>query len=273
MQLLYPASLPTLKNERIYGYLDFIWIQGAFRIGAWALLLGSLAGLVVTAAEAIVLLMLGNSLGLFLCAFYSGIFSRYGSEQFVLSRPAFGNRGGIAQLLIWIPINFGWTAYCALIFGTSMNELLVILWPDVPELLATNPTIFAIVSIILPIYIAYKGPIWVKYFTWITCPLILGIIGGLMYYTLAIEGIEKIFAILPSQPYGDRLTSFMAVLEWSLGLGFAWAYYWGQYARLAKSESSAIHGPWWGWGQYWYLHPFSAPLVLFLQESIALQSG
>ncbi|MEG9195479.1 MAG: cytosine permease [Candidatus Methanoglobus sp.] len=245
------TALPALKNERIYGYLDFIWIQGAFGIGAWALLLGSLAGLTVSAAEAIVLLLVGNCLGLALCAFYSAIFSRYGSEQFVLSRAPFGNRGGILQLLIWIPINFGWIAYCALVFGESMIELLPILWPNVPEIFTTEfpgATLFAILSIILPIYVAYKGPVWIKYFTWITCPLILIIIGGLMYSVLLGVGTEKLFSLNPPAPYGTRVQSFMAVLEWSLGLGFAWAYYWGQYSRLAKSEVSAIHGPWWGWG-------------------------
>jgi cytosine/uracil/thiamine/allantoin permease len=37
-------------------------------------------------------------------------------------------------------------------------------------------------------------------------------------------------------------------IEWNAGLGFAWSFYYGQWSRIAKSETAAYHGPYWGWG-------------------------
>jgi NCS1 family nucleobase:cation symporter-1 len=40
----------------------------------------------------------------------------------------------------------------------------------------------------------------------------------------------------------------MSALEWNVGLGFSWLPYIGQWCRLVKSERTAIHGTFLGWG-------------------------
>jgi len=245
------GALPVLGKERIFGFVDYIWLQTAYGVASWAFLVGSLTGLVTPASEAIPLTLLGNSFGLFPCAFYAVIFARYGADQFLLTRAAFGNRGGNLQLAIWIPINYGWIAYAAFLFGQSARKLTPMFWPGIPAWLSEEvpgATIWAIIATAVAAFVTYKGPIWAKWFTRVTTPLMLVILGGLIYYIFAVEGIESVFARPAPEPYETRELSFMNALEWNLGLGFAWAYYWGQWSRLAKTESAALHGPWWGWG-------------------------
>lgn len=181
-----------------------------------AFLVGSLTGLVLPATEAITAAMLGEGLGLFAVAYYAVIFGRYGTDQFLLTRSAFGNRGGNLQLAIWIPINYGWIAYSAFLFGESTIKLTPILWPEIPKWLASEwpgATIWAIIATIIAMYVAYKGPIACKWFTRFTIPLMLVILGGIIYYIFAVEGIDRVFALQPVKAYETRELSWMNAFE------------------------------------------------------------
>ncbi|WP_309493514.1 cytosine permease [Candidatus Hecatella orcuttiae] len=245
------GALPVLAEDRVYGFVDYVWLQMAYGIASWAFLVGGLTGIVLPATEAITAAIAGEGLGLFASAFYAVIFGRYGADQFLLTRAAFGNRGGNLQLAIWIPINYGWIAYSAFLFGMSAIKLTPLIWPQVPSVLATvwpGATLWAVIATAIASYVAWKGPIACKWFTRVTSPLMLIVLGGLIYYIFAVEGIGAVFARQPVAAYETRHLSWMNAFEWNLGLGFAWCYYWGQWSRLAKTESAALHGPWWGWG-------------------------
>ncbi len=78
---------------------------------------------------------------------------------------------------------------------------------------------------------------------------------ALILYLLLHEGLDKIFSAKPAAPIvieGDEALSnrwnLASAFEINMGLGLSWAYFYGQFTRLAKSESIGYHGCMWGWG-------------------------
>ncbi|MDJ0269224.1 MAG: hypothetical protein NXY59_01490 [Aigarchaeota archaeon] len=63
-----------------------------------------------------------------------------------------------------------------------------------------------------------------------------------------VHGVEKTFAAPPPEPFEDPRWSIASAIEWNVGLGFSWAFWYGQWTRLAKTERTAYHGTLWGWG-------------------------
>jgi purine-cytosine permease-like protein len=243
-----------MRDDRVYGFLDYIGIQTAFGFGAWAFLVGSVTGLTVGAFDSIATALLGNALGLYPGALYAILFARYGVDQFMLSDAPWGHRGSKFQVFaIFVPVNLGWMAYAAFLMGQSYRRLLPMLWGNAPAFLTTEwpgATIFAAGAIVIGTYIAYRGPVWLKWFTRFTVPLMLVIVLWFMYVIVGEVGISNLFSIAPADGglYDSYRLSWMNALEFNMALGFAWAYYWGGYSRLAKTENAAHHGPWWGWG-------------------------
>lgn len=257
-EVLY-GGLPVLGDDRIYRLFDYILLQAAYGIASWAFLVGSLTGLVVGAFDSTATALFGNAIGLYPAAFYAILFGRYGVDQFLLTRSAWGNRGGNWQLYLWIPINWGWMAYSAFLMGQSFRRILPVVWESAPQFLTVEfpgATIFAYIALIVGMYVAWRGPLALKWFTRFTTPLIIIIIAGLIYYIFTQVGIGNLFQMAPPVPegastpglYSTYKLNWMNALEWNVGLGFAWTYYWGQWSRLSKSETGAHHGPFWGWG-------------------------
>jgi cytosine/uracil/thiamine/allantoin permease len=78
---------------------------------------------------------------------------------------------------------------------------------------------------------------------------------GLVIYLIFHEGLDKIFSAKPAAPIvieGDEALSnrwnLASAFEINIGLGLSWAYFYGQFTRLAKTESIGYHGCMWGWG-------------------------
>ncbi len=244
--------LPVLKGERVYGNWDFIALQFCFGIAAWAFLAGSFTGLVVLPDVGVPAIILGESIPIGIMSFYAILFSRYGVDQFLLPRSTYGHRGNDLILLMWIPINWGWIAYSALFFGEAMIKILVAIQAPVPVWLTTEMVgvpVWALVAFWLGIIPAYLGPQAVKWETRIGAPFLTIVVVGLIYAVLAVYGIDHIMAQKPAwaEFYTPEMNRALAI-EWNAGHGFAWAFYYGQWTRLAKSESAAYHGTYWGWG-------------------------
>lgn len=53
---------------------------------------------------------------------------------------------------------------------------------------------------------------------------------------------------MPKEPLDTIAWSRASAIEWNVGLGLSWAFWYGQWTRLAKSEKAAFHGCLWGWG-------------------------
>jgi Cytosine/uracil/thiamine/allantoin permeases len=251
--------LPTLPKDRVYGMFDMLTIQICFGIAAWFFLVGGFTGLYLPAREAIITVIFGNQIPLFLISLLALYSARYGVDQWIASRAVLGPRfNDILLIAFYLGSSAGWIAYAGLLAGNSVQKInLEFGGPGIISDPYWGPVIFAIVAILIGWYNAYLGPTALKWVSRFGAIFMVTVLLYFIYYILVITGIEKIFT---EPPKGDVVADFgvpenfsrnwalALTLEWNVGLGFSWAFWYGQWTRLVKNESAAYHGTLWGWG-------------------------
>jgi len=241
--------LPALPKDRQFGIWDFIAIQSGFGIAAWCFLVGGLTGTVVNAKAAVPIILFGNAFPVFLIVPLAIFFARYGVDTFIGARSALGYRGSDLFFVLFAVLNLGWITVACFMLGESAIKLANAMGAS-PFWTArtTGAPIFAIIAFFIAFWVAYKGPVAIKWFTRIGVPAIIAILVGLIGVILFGEGLGTVFSIQASSPYDDVARGYASALEWNVGLGFSWLPYIGQWCRLAKTEKAAFYGTFWGYG-------------------------
>ncbi len=254
---VYFTILPCRKGERIYGFWDLLAIQICFGIGAWFFLIGSQTGMWLPAKQAIPAVVFGNCFGLLLMGAVAIMSARYGVEQLLGSVPVFGPKFTIINIIFFAVTWLCALALAALMFGQSAIKLWATIINENALLASEFPgaTIWAVLALAVGFIFAARGPDTLKWFTRIAAVFMAVVLVGLVIYLLFHVGIDKIFSAKPAAPIvveGDQALSdrwnIASAFEVNIGLGLSWAYFYGQYTRLAKSESGGFHGCMWGWG-------------------------
>lgn len=245
---LYFNLVPVRTGERIYGLGDFLAIQICFGIAAWFFLVGSLTGLTVRAAEAIPIILFGNAFPLLLIAVLANVFARYGVEHWQGSAAVFGHRFKDVWLLVYITSSFGWIAYASFLFGQSAVRFLTVFNAPAWATGTSGAITFAIAATLAGTMTAWFGPNVLKWFTRVSAVFLLVVLAFFTYQVLSTFGISQVFAAEPAEPLETLAWSRASAIEFNVGLGFSWAFWYGQWTRLSRSESSAFHGCMWGWG-------------------------
>jgi len=241
--------LPVRRGERIWGAKDFMAIQICFGIAAWFFLVGSLTGLTVKASDAVPIILFGNMFPLFLIACLAIMFSRFGTEQWVASSAIFGHKLKDIWFWIYITSSYGWIAYASFLFGEAAIKFVAFF--NGPAILTTEvpgAMIFAYIACVVGAVIAFMGPHVLQWFTRIAAVFLMVVLIGFIVQILNVYGIAHVYAAKPAEPMATLAWSRASAIEWNVGLGFSWAFWYGQWTRLAKSETGAYHGCQWGWG-------------------------
>lgn len=241
--------VPLRSKERIYGGWDFLAVQICFGIAAWFFLVGSLTGLTVPAREAVPIILFGNAFPLLLISVMAVLFARYGVEHWQGSSAVFGHRLKDVWLVVYITSSFGWIAYASFLFGQSAMRFLEPLGAPAALTEGSRGAIaFAIVATALGAFVAYLGPTVLAWFTRISAVFLLVVLVFFIWIVFTRFGISEVFAAEPAEPMQSTAWSRASAIEFNVGLGLSWAFWYGQWTRLARSESGAFHGCMWGWG-------------------------
>ncbi len=248
--------LPAKQNERSYGFIDQVAVQVCFGIAAWYFLAGAQTGYYVPLSEAIPSILVGNCVPLFLIAFAGFYSARFGVDSLTASQGAFGAKGPVVIIVMFVTQLAVSASMPMLLFGQLAIKFSARL--GFPEFLCTETpgvAIWSLMALAIGIYIAYSGPDTMMWFSRISAVLMVGIIVWLCYYIIGEYGFDY---IANAEPRGriiiegnEGLTkrwNNAAALETNFGLGFSWAFMFGMFTRMGKSEGQAYHGCIWGWG-------------------------
>lgn len=248
--------LPVKKEERVFGFWDLLFIQVGIGISIFIFLVGGYTGMALQARDAIAVILFGNAFAFLLILPIILLFARYGIDTFIGFRSTLGFLGNNILFVMFMVLTTGFISVGCVVAGESAVELVKIMGAG--EFFTSSTTgvpFFAILSFLIAFFVAYKGPVAIKWFNWIGVPAILLVLCGLILAILFGEGLNKVFSITPLEPYETRARSIATMLEINVGLGFSWLLFLGQYARLAKSEKIAFTSGFWS---YWSM------LLLFL---------
>ena len=94
------STLPVLREERIWGFGDFTWVNIGLAIATWAFLIGGSTALFVGAQAGIAAIIVGNVIAVPLMALATCVPSaKYGLEQYTSLGSVFGKNG--TRLIVW----------------------------------------------------------------------------------------------------------------------------------------------------------------------------
>lgn len=247
--------MPTLKKDRLFGWLDFTLVQAGFGIAAWCFLVGGLTGVTVEGKYAIWVILLGNAIPVLMCLPFALQTARLGADTFIVSNMALGYRFSQAFFTIFATLNLGWIAIANFMLGQSAAKIAGVAGlPDFLSSRTVGAPIWSAAFLFVALYITYLGPGVIKTIARIGVPCVIAILVWMIGIVVFKYGFGTVWESTPSQPYttGDGSIDFgrsvVTALEWNAGLGFSWLVYLGQWCRLARSEGSAINGSYLGLG-------------------------
>lgn len=246
---VYFGILPVLRGERQFGLLDFLLVQVGFGIAAWSFLVGGYTGSVLPAGPSIAAILFGNAIPVFLISVLAIFYARYGVDTFIGARAILGPRGSNIFLIVFAVINLGWITIACFMLGESATRVLAAF--SAPEWLTSRTTgapIFALIAFVAAWWLAFQGPIAIRLFIRVGVPAMILIILGLIFYIFVQNGFSAVWSAKPPEPYETPVRGLASAIEWSVGLGFSWLPYIGQWSRLAKDERTALIGTYLGWG-------------------------
>jgi NCS1 family nucleobase:cation symporter-1 len=242
------GRLPLLGNMRVYNSF-WVWVAGAFSYGAatWGLMTGGYLGSFLSAPEAIASLFLGQTIGLLICAAFTGVVcARYGIDAVDAAKPSFGVRGSQIVALAIILIMIGWIL---VLVGFTGNALEQFLTQTIG--IEHNRLVLGLLTLVVVIacgVIAAGGPrIFASLYNWVAPAMVLLTI-AMLIVLIAEYGLGDLWAMHPpaeSQlPKGEGFA-----LGVEVGAGFAFAYWisTGAMFRLTRTPRIAVQGAMFGW--------------------------
>jgi len=241
--------LPTDKKGRVYGFWDLMLVQVIIGLSSFGLLSGAYAGSMLNATESFAVILFGNAFPMFLIAPIVLLFARYGIDTFIGFRSSLGYLGAKIFFLLFLVLTLGYISVALYMSGQAILEIAI--WLNLPSFFSSSTTgtpFFAILLFFVAFVIASKGPAVIRKFNIIAVPAFLLFLAGLLGILIFGPNIPGLSSLLPAEPFDLKSQSFMTALEINIGMGFSWLPYLGQYARLAKSGSSAYKASFYSYG-------------------------
>lgn len=239
------GDLPLLTSERLWGFWEFTYANSALAIATWAFLIGGAVGLFVGPREGIAAIVIGNIIGVSITALATCIATgRFGLEQFVFLRSAFGGNGSrLVYGLAVIVLTMGWLAVLSLMFGRSISGLEALIVANDPAAATSEPMVIvaAVGAILLTWFIVARGPTSIKFFNMIVSPALIVLMVVMMWLILSHHSFGELMNMQAlDPPFSNKTANFIVAVEVNIAAGMSWWPYIGNLARLTKNERVAL---------------------------------
>jgi nucleobase:cation symporter-1, NCS1 family len=243
------TELPLLPRERIWGFWQHSWVNIGLAVATWAFLQGAAVAYYVGVVQAIASIVIGYGISVLLVALAPCMPSvKYGIEQFVGLRSAFGENGArVVMVAVSTILAAAWSAVLAIMFGhglvTVANQLFGV---ELSES-GTAASLLALVAIIVSCLILARGPVSVEAVCRIIAPMLVIILVGIIIIVFTHNTWSELSAL---EPLGgaseDSHLSFLLAIELNIAGGFAWWPNMGNLARLTRSSRAGFWPNWMG---------------------------
>lgn len=243
------------KSRTMSGW-DLMAVQICWGIAAWFFLTGAQTGMQLPASEAIPTILVGNCLPLVFISLSGIVGARYGIEQFSATSNVFGQKFIAFWVIFGVVAIEIPNASASLMFGQATTKL-VSIFSDSTWLASDGSGVmfWGYFCAVVGAAIAYFGPDVLKWFTRLAAIGMIIVLLVFVGYILFYYGIDNIFNAQPSgrvTPTDDPVMNLRwnraQAFEINFALGVSWAFCFGQWTRLAKSEAGGYHGCMWGFG-------------------------
>lgn len=224
------SRMPLLPSEREYGTLGANSTCFAYGVATWCFLTGGYVAELVGAVEALICLVAGNMIGVFLASLpLSFVCQRNGLEQVDVCKPAFGSKGIIVVLFLYLVNMLGWSGLILVMFGNGIRNIALALGYDVGDWVVS---LGVILGIVLSYLIVTRGVGMLNRFNGLITPGLVLLVAFLLYMLFAEHGWEAITQAEPLSPGPSPAVNYLIAVELGIASGFSW---WGGIGFLARN--------------------------------------
>jgi NCS1 family nucleobase:cation symporter-1 len=236
------GTLPLLRHEREWGFLDFTWVNIGMAVATWAFLVGGATALFVGAAHGVLAIIVGTTIGAAVVAVGVCISAgKYGTEQYTLLRSVFGTAGSRLMVILLLAVfGIGWASVLSIMFGRAGTNIVnTILDTDLgPGGLSV--TAFGLLAIAISWVVLWRGPVSINWLNRIVAPGLMVMCALMLILIFADVGWSGVADAKPVSPFGDDRVDFMIAVELSLSATLGWWPITGNVARLTRTPRAAM---------------------------------
>lgn len=246
------SYLPMLPDERHINFFGMLSITSAASIATWLFVSGTFIGMYTNVLYGWIAGFFGVCVALVYHNYLTTIFTRWGIDQGVLGNATWGPKGN-KGIVVGVGVVLGWSWSCipAIMMGNAVNLLFGMI--GVTGFIA-NPTLWALLTFFLGLFIGYKGTALMDRLFRIATPIMAVLIIMVTYVILNEYGFAATFAAWPAVlPVEDPITGFIIATEIAVGVGFSWPFFLGAFAKPALSEKHSFNSTFIGYGVVWAL--------------------
>jgi len=243
------TELPLLPQERIWGFWQHSWVNIGLAVATWAFLQGAAVAYYVGVVQAIASIVIGYGISVLLISLAPCMPSvKYGIEQFVGLRSAFGENGArLVMVAASTVLAAAWSAVLAIMFGHGLVTVVNQIFGVELSQAGTAASLLALVAIIVSALILARGPVSVEAVCRIIAPMLVVILVGIIVIVFTHNTWPELAALEPLGGVSDdNHLSFLLAIELNIAGGFAWWPNMGNLARLSRSSRAGFWPNWMG---------------------------
>ncbi|WP_299979294.1 cytosine permease [uncultured Pseudoteredinibacter sp.] len=228
---------PIAPSDRDAGFVSLVLLWAGGNILLATFMVGSYYAEGLGFWPMVLISISANLFAYGICAISSQRGARYGLDEVVALRPAFGMKGAYYGAFVLIFINFGWIGLLSSMTGTAaVNASEVFLGESYS--FSGNYTAYAVGGgLLIPMFLVMLTPKASFYLSTVTVP----VLGGFSLYILyKIVNSDHMAAVTSFEPTGAVGIAF--AVETCVVWAVAWQPYLGSWNKFASSERNAYWG-------------------------------
>ncbi|MBD8005382.1 cytosine permease [Bacillus sp. Sa1BUA2] len=214
------------------------WLYAGGNIILASFVLGSTYSESLGFIPAVIMTIVGNLAAYTICAWSAQKNVKYGIDEIVSHRPAFGYYGSVFGVFLILAITIGWTGILSSLMG-SAGELSVTILTGSSGFAGEYYAYAIVGGIIIPIILLLIDPKIGFKLSNITVPIMLAFS---IYMLIKLLSAENLAALISFK--ATRETSWIFAFEAIFAYAVVWLQYIGSWNRMAKTERGGV------WGTY-----------------------
>ena len=232
-------SVPTMRSERMCGFIDASAINIGWAIATWCFLTGSLVANLVDFRTAIITVICGNAIGVIIMLMAEvSITVKYGIDTYPAMVSFLGRNGMKILLICFVVLNIGWVAVLSAMFSRAVQNIYEAISGNTSP--ASLFTIIAIISVLLTWIVVLKGVEVMAWMNRIIVPCLVVLMSVMFYMILTKYGIGTVMSTAPLAPYPNKLVNIILCIELNVGAGLSWYASLGSLTRTTTTSRAAM---------------------------------
>lgn len=237
------GTLPLLREERIWSFVDFSRVNIGLAIATWAFLIGGTLALYVGLKHGIAAILIGNIIGVAIMSLSICVATgKYGIEQYTILRSVLGYNGvRLMVLLALVLYGLGWAAILSIMFGRATTNIVnVALSRNFGED-GSVVIILGVLAIGISWLLLWRGPDSLNKLNRFLAPALVILSLAMLALVFTTTTWGELINAKPIEPLeGSALLNFMVAVELNIAAGIGWWPIMGSLSRLTRTPRAAL---------------------------------